>query len=369
MSQFIQYHVLCSYGPSNLNRDDMGYPKTVIMGGSSRLRISSQCLKRAWRTSECFEGALKENLGKRTKRMGLKIFDELVAQGAKENFAQKVAMSIVAQFGKLKKPKANSKKGKSEETAEEKKNKRKLFLEEMVIEQLAHFSPEEIQAIEDLSQSCLENNVEPTKDELNLLRAQHTGVDIALFGRMLADSPAFNMEAAVQVSHAVTVHSVQAEDDFFTAVDDLNDGKTDSGSAHLGEKKFGAGVYYLYICVNKTLLMENLNKDKALVKKTLTALTEAILKVSPSGNQNSFASRAYASYLLVEKGDQQPRSLSVAFLKGIQGEDILSDSILELNKTRDNINTVYGSCSKQHEELNALAGKGSYKKILQLVAE
>ena len=113
-----------------------------------------------------------------------------------------------------------------------------------------------------------------------------------MFGRMLASSPAFNVEAAVQVAHAITIHKVAVEDDYFSAVDDLNRGEEDVGAAHIGEAGFGAGVFYLYLCINRELLLENLGGDTSLTAKTLEALVHAATKVSPTGKQNSFASRA-----------------------------------------------------------------------------
>ena len=94
------------------------------------------------------------------------------------------------------------------------------------------------------------------------MKSDQTAVDIALFGRMLASSPAFNVEAACQVAHAISVHSVVVEDDYFTAVDDLNDGKIDSGSSHIGESGFAAALFYSYICINKSQLIENLDGNE-----------------------------------------------------------------------------------------------------------
>jgi CRISPR system Cascade subunit CasC len=139
-----------------------------------------------------------------------------------------------------------------------------------------------------------------------------------MFGRMLAAAPAYNKEAAVQVAHAVTVHEVAVEDDYFTAVDDLNNGEEDQGAGHLGETEFAAGVFYLYVCIDRYLLKENLADDQ-LADRAIAALIEASAKIAPTGKQNSFASRAYASYIMAEKGDQQPRSLSIAFLKPVRG--------------------------------------------------
>ncbi|MBS9442876.1 type I-E CRISPR-associated protein Cas7/Cse4/CasC [Photorhabdus heterorhabditis] len=343
MSQFIQLHLLTSYAPSNLNRDDLGRPKTAKMGGFERLRVSSQSLKRHWRTSELFEQALSENIGIRTKRFGIKVFEALISAGVKEKSAKALASSIAGVFGKTKK-------------------------DALEIEQLAHISPAEQRSVMSLVAVLAEEGRAPTSEELNLLKAEQTAVDIALFGRMLASSPAFNVEAACQVAHAISVHTVVVEDDYFTAVDDLNDGKVDTGSAHIGEAGFAAALFYSYICINKTQLIENLGGDEVLANKAIKALTEAAVKISPTGKQNSFASRAYASFALAEKGEQQPRSLSVSFLKPINDSNQGLSAINALEKQMQNIDKVYGDCADERYTFNTFTGEGRLTELLEFVA-
>src|SRR5690554_3110258 len=190
-----------------------------------------------------------------------------------------------------------------------------------------------------------------------------------MFGRMLASSPAFNVEAACQVAHAISVHSVVVEDDYFIAVDDLNDGKTDSGSSHIGESGFAAALFYSYICINKSQLIENLDGNEELANNAIKALVEAAVKVSPTGKQNSFASRAYASFVLAEKGTQQPRSLSVAFLKPIVDEDQATAAIAALQLQADNFDKVYGACADERHAINAIQGEGSFDELAQFITQ
>lgn len=351
MSTFIQLHILTSYPPSNLNRDDLGRPKTAVMGGKNRLRISSQSLKRAWRTSDLFAEAMIGHVGTRTKAMGINAYNALREQGVADGKAKEWSRLIAGVFGKCKKANPN-----------------KPF-EELEIEQLAHFSPEEMAGIMRLVERLATSNTAPTSDDLSLLLRRHTAVDIAMFGRMLASSPAFNVEAAVQVAHAVTIHEVAVEDDYFTAVDDLNRGEDNLGAAHIGETEFAAGLFYLYICINRDLLVENLGGDQQLANQSLAALVEAAAKVAPSGKQNSFGSRAYASYLMAEKGEQQPRSLSVAFLKPMRGEDFLTKAIKALESTRASMENAYGPCADGSKVMNAETGEGRLEEVISFVKE
>lgn len=351
MSRFIQLHLLVSYPPSNLNRDDTGRPKTAVVGDANRLRISSQSLKRAWRTSDEFESAMGGHIGVRTKEMGVKIYEAFKAKGVEEKRAREWAKLIAAQFGKLK----------SDKKAENN--------QDLHIEQLAHFSPEEQAAIDSLVSKIVDAGSAPSDSDLELLGKPKRAVDIAMFGRMLASKPAFNMEAAVQVAHAITIHKVAVEDDYFTAVDDLNNGEEDSGSAHIGEAGFGAGVFYLYLCINRELLKENLGNDEELTKQSLAALLNAVTKVSPTGKQNSFASRAYAAYALAEKGDQQPRSLAQAFLKPVTGVDMLDRAVKELDRRVENFDKVYGACADARQVFNVEIGEGSLDDLIKFITE
>ncbi|MGQ3892056.1 type I-E CRISPR-associated protein Cas7/Cse4/CasC [Legionella sp. CNM-4043-24] len=342
MSKFIQLHLLTSYPPANLNRDDLGRPKTARMGGVDRLRVSSQSLKRTWRTSDVFESALGGHIGIRTKRFGNMVFDKLTVAGVKEKEAKLWATKIAGVFGKNKK-------------------------DSLDIEQLAHISPYEKELALALAATLAKENREPTSDELKLLKLEKTAVDIALFGRMLASSPDYNVEAACQVAHAISIHGTVVEDDYFTAVDDLNDGSGDRGSAHIGESGFAAALFYSYICINKTLLIENLDGDEILASKAVAALTEAAAKVAPKGKQNSFGSRAYASYLLAEKGEQQPRSLSVAFLRAIKDEDQVTAAIMALETQLNQMDLVYGACADERYSCNASSGNGSFSELVDFV--
>lgn len=371
MTCFIQLHLLTSYPPANLNRDDLGRPKTAIMGGETRLRISSQSLKRAWRTSEVMETALKEHQGIRTKLMGVEIYKALKEKGIKDKAAMDWARKIAEKFGKLEGKADGGDTEAGEILLADGGSVPKAIAKSLAIKQLAHISPEERAAIDALVATLAERGSEPTEAELQLLREKHTAADIALFGRMLADSPRYNMEAAAQVAHAISVHKVAIEDDFFTAVDDLNQGLEDVGAGHMGETEFAAGLFYLYLCIDKDLLVENLDGDRELANRALAALVEAAATVAPTGKQNSFGSRARASYILAERGSQQPRSLSVAFLKAVEGRKngMLPDAIQALMTTRDNLDQVYGACSDACSVLDATKPEGSLQALLDFVKE
>ena len=227
MNGFLQLHFLTAYPPANLNRDDTGRPKTAFFGGVPRLRVSSQALKRAWRTSDVFEQKLRGHLGQRTQRFGDLVEKDLLERGIGPERARAVARLVADLFGKVK--------GEKDQNP-------------TYIEQLAFIAPEERQAALDLARDLAKPDSplpEGKKlDELKsrVLRTADSAVDIAMFGRMLADDPDFNREAAVQVAHAITTHRALVEDDYYTAVDDLKGPAEDAGAGFIGEAGFGSGI-------------------------------------------------------------------------------------------------------------------------------
>jgi CRISPR system Cascade subunit CasC len=323
MARFVQLHLLTFYPPANLNRDDTGRPKTAIIGGVERLRISSQSLKRAVRTSDVFRTKLDGHLAKRTQRLGADINRYLIDKGMDEKAALATARKIAEVFGKLEDEKADN---------------------PSYIRQLAFISPQEREAAFALADKALAGEkIDPQPDAV--LAKVDTAADIAMFGRMLADNADFNREAAVQVAHAFTTHRVTVEDDFYTAVDDLKTTAEDAGAGFVGELGFGSGLFYLYVCIDSDLLVANLGGNDGVAKSAVAALTEALATVSPGGKQASFASRARAEYLLVEKGSQQPRTLGSAFAKPVNDTDLIKTSAAKLETFRLGMDKAYGPCA------------------------
>lgn len=194
-----------------------------------------------------------------------------------------------------------------------------------------------------------------------------------MFGRMLADNPDFNREAAVQVAHAFTTHRVAIEDDYYTAVDDLKKPSEDAGAGFVGEAGFGAGVFYLYVCVDRDLLVRNLGGDTEVAATAIAALVEAAATIAPGGKQASFASRARSHYILAEAGDYQPRTLAGAFLKPVDPReydgDVLAASVDRLTKIRDAMDKAYGACADQHSSMDVSAGSGTLAEVLAFCRE
>lgn len=345
MTTFVQFHVLTKYGPSNPNRDDQGRPKQANVGGAPRLRLSSQSVKRAIRESAFFALDLADHRGTRTKRLFEGLREALVAEGADAGEAVKAAEQVATIFGKLEAP--------DKKTPEKK-----------IGTTLAFISPDEWKLAEELTRKVLAGEDLPKDKELRklVLRKADGAIDIAMFGRMLADNADFNRDAAVQVSHAITTHTAMAEDDWYSAVDDLNKAE-DSGAGHLGESGFGSGIYYQYVCVNADLLVENLNGDRDLAAKGIEALARALAVATPTGKQNSFAHRPRAYYIRAETGSQQPRDLTGAFFAPVKAQPWEETSVQALERAVETIDLAYGPAYAQHAVMNVPAGSGTLDDI------
>ena len=344
MSRFLQLHLLTFFPPANLNRDDTGRPKTAVVGGATRLRLSSQALKRAWRSSDVFQQALAGHMGARTQRFGEVVQRHLAERGVSPDMAQAVARSIAEAFGKLKDEKDTN---------------------PARIEQLAFLSPDEQAAALALADRLASGETVDVK-KAGLLRQADTAADIALFGRMLASDPGYNREAAAQVAHAITTHKVTVEDDYYTAVDDLKTPYEDAGAGFLGEAAFGSGVFYLYLCVDRALLVRNLGGGEdaaALAATAVGALVEAAATVAPRGKQNSFAAHGRAHYVLAECGDLQPRTLAGAFVSPVAGSELLGDSVKTLDHYRAALDRTYG-VSGQTSYMMQVGGEGDLPGLL-----
>ncbi len=347
MTTFLQLHLLTTYPPSNPNRDDQNRPKTAVLGGAPRLRLSSQSVKRAVRTSDAFRRRLEGAMGERTKLIGNVVSAHLLARNASAEQAESIAREVAVLFGKL-----------------EAQDKKKPGWVQGTT--LAFISPAERAHALELADRALAGDPLPKEKDLAkaVLRSADGAVDIAMFGRMLADNPDFNRDAAVQVGHAFTTHRAQVEDDFFTAVDDLKTRDDDAGGSHLGELGFGSGVYYLYACVNVDLLAENLVGDLTLTAKGLEALVEALATATPTGKQNSFAHRPRAAYLRAEIGSAPPRDLSGAFFKAITGEDLLGASIESLESMAAEIDRAYGQAWDRECVMALTRNEGSLAEVM-----
>lgn len=330
-----EIHMLKNYPATNLNRDDSGAPKTCQFGGCQRGRISSQCLKRSWRTSELFGGF--SQLGVRSRNLPDQVAKELKARGMAEDMAEAARLKVTG---------IANKDGKEDPKA-------------LITSQIVFYCDADVKAIADEIEKATASCA-TAKDIAKLkagdiakavqkVKARPITLDIALFGRMVTSDAFQNVEAAMQVAHAVSTHAVVMESDYFTAVDDLiaMGDSDDSGAGMIGDIDYNSCCYYEYAMLDMEQLKANLASAPEVLDK-LDELLPVLLRVmamsNPSGKQNTFAGHVCPDLILVEAKDEPiPLSYANAFAKPVDTRKcrVAEDSVEKLADEIDLMDKTY----------------------------
>lgn len=313
---FVEIHFLQSFVPSNLNRDDTGSPKECEFGGVRRARISSQCLKRAIRTHPIFAEVTRVPTGKRTKRMVKLVRDKLVAAGKSEEEAERVAAAFVAKY-------ASKLDSKTTGPDKETQTAVLIYVSESELQDIADALLAKWGELAPLDEKSLTKEMENLANPLIKAHRDVTSApDIALFGRMLAEKPELNLNAACQVAHAISTHRVTMEMDFYTAVDDLiEEAAEETGAGMMGVLGYDSACYYRYARIDWDQLVRNLGGDVELALQAVDGFLQASLMAVPSGKQNSHAAYNPPSLALaVVRKDGMAWNLANAFEQPVRAD-------------------------------------------------
>ncbi|WP_026410372.1 type I-E CRISPR-associated protein Cas7/Cse4/CasC [Actinomyces dentalis] len=301
MSTYVDIHIIQNLPPSCVNRDDSGSPKSAVYGGVRRLRVSSQSWKRATRLY--FNDLLDaKDVGVRTKRV-VEVLAERITEDAPELAGDAVTLAEgVFKAARIKLSPPRGKKDAPQESGY------LLFLSTSQIARLAELA----------IASARDGETLDAKTVKKIFKEAHA-VDIALFGRMVADDTDLNVDAACQVAHAISTHAAENEYDFFTAVDDdkSRSEEEDAGAGMMGTVEFSSATMYRYATVNLDMLVENLGDDDAALR-ALEVFIKGFCLSMPTGKQNTFANRTLPEAVVVSVRDDQPVSLVGAFEKPIR---------------------------------------------------
>ena len=331
--RFLQIHTLHSYTAALLNRDDTGQAKRLIYGGTSRTRISSQCLKRHWRMAKKDPNALQNLQGYIDSFRSRELVTEKVINPLRENFPDDLVSALEPAL-------QNFVYGKKAEKG--KKSRQTLLLGAPEIAWLAARA-QEIAKAADGDASAAKKAMDDWFKDKNFKSMKENvtlpgGLIAALFGRMVTSDPAANIEAPVYVAHAFTVHAAEIEGDYFTAVDDLKRDDDDSGADTIQETEVTSGLFYGYVVIDLPGLISNLSNDREMASRVVNSLVHLIAEVSPGAKLGSTAPFGRADLMLIEAGDRQPRSLATAFRSAIPHDAekaiiVLSDEIARFDET------------------------------------
>ena len=340
---FIEIHILQSFAPSNLNRDDTGNPKDTEFGGVRRARISSQCIKRSIRLHPAFEQATQVEIADRTRWITRLLAKPLLEAGKPEEQVWGVAEAFANALNIG--TEIDKKTGKPRTTV------------------LLYLSKEEVQStVEKLLAkwdeiiNTLEKGKSPALDGIQKgfvksFKGRSSAPDVALFGRMLAEKPELALDAACQVAHAISTHRVNMEIDYYTAVDDLTT-DDETGAGMIGVTAFNSACFYRYARIDWEQLVKNLGGESAVARRAVNGFLRAGVLAVPSGKQNSFAAQNPPDLLLgVARADGQSWSLVNAFEKPVRPDrdgGLLIPSIVALDAYWERLAQAYG-----HQEVKA----------------
>ena len=279
---YVDFHILQTVPPSCINRDDTGSPKTAVYGGVLRARVSSQAWKHAMRTA--FAENAQLDVGKRTKKAAELVKEQILVLDPEQKKADKMAKEALKYVGI--------------KSGDDKGTKALFFM-----------STAQAKALAELAVAGSTN-----KKEYQKALGAAPSMDMALFGRMVADDPSLNYDAAAQVAHSISTHAVQNEYDYFTAVDDCQV-EDNAGAGHLGTVEYNSSTLYRYATVNVMELAGRLGAAQA--AETVRAFGEAFLFSMPTGKQNTFANRTLPDAVYVTLREDQPVNLCGAFERAV----------------------------------------------------
>ena len=308
-ARFLQIHSLHGYPAALLNRDDSGLAKRMTYGGRVRTRISSQCLKRHWRIADgphsfdVIDGAVAAVRSRET--VTRRVIEPLREAGHDSAMVDAIESRFqVAVYG---------------DKGTERGSRQPLLLGEPEIEYLAKEAREVAEGCGNdpkAADKAAGEWAKQAKANMKALRENCKlpgGLAAALFGRMVTSDTEANIDAAVHVAHAFTVHGEESESDYFTVFDDLKRVEDDAGAGHIGETEITAGLFYGYVVLDRGTLLRNLGGDADMAGEVTERFVHLVATVSPGAKLGSTAPYGYASWMFVEAGDRQPRSLAEAF--------------------------------------------------------
>lgn len=308
-ARFLQIHTLHGYSAVLLNRDDSGLAKRILYGDAMRTRVSSQCLKRHWRVAESphalqgIDGAVASVRSREI--VSRRVIQPLHTAGYDSDVIEAISTEFqTAVYG---------------DKGTDRGSRQPLLLGEPEIDYLAtealKIAREHANDVK-AARTAAGNWRRESKANMKVLRDNCSipgGIAAALFGRMVTADVEANIDAAVHVAHAFTVHAEESESDYFTVVDDLHQQEDDSGADHIGEAELTSGLFYGYVVLDRNALVRNLGNDSEMAGEVARRLIHLIATVTPGAKLGPTAPYGYANWIVVEAGDRQPRSLAEAY--------------------------------------------------------
>ena len=334
---YLDIHAIQSVPPSNINRDDTGSPKTAQYGGATRARVSSQCWKKAMRDYFLSHGDAGK-VGVRTKDIVTYVAEKIREKDAMKSVdeAMEMADKVINLAGV---------------STKDYKAKALFFLGNKQAEELAMAALRNVQ----------------DKNEIKMILKENPAIDVALFGRMVADEPTLNEDASCQVAHAISTHAVSGEYDYFTAIDDLSP-EDNAGAGMIGTIEYNSSTLYRYADIAVHELCRQLGSKEAAIS-AVTLFIEAFIKSMPTGKVNTFANQTLPQGIIVTLRSDRPVNLVSAFeepvqAKGGYAKESMAELAAEYKKAAKIVQPEIASFVLTLEEESPLAAVGKQEKNL-----
>ena len=334
---YLDIHAIQSVPPSNINRDDTGSPKTAQYGGATRARVSSQCWKKAMRDYFLSHGDAGK-VGVRTKDIVTYVAEKIREKDTMKSVdeAMEMADKVINLAGV---------------STKDHKAKALFFLGNKQAEELAMAALRNVQ----------------DKNEIKMILKENPAIDVALFGRMVADEPTLNEDASCQVAHAISTHAVSGEYDYFTAIDDLSP-EDNAGAGMIGTIEYNSSTLYRYADIAVHELYHQLGNKEAAIS-AVTLFIEAFIKSMPTGKVNTFANQTLPQGIIVTLRSDRPVNLVSAFeepvqAKGGYAKESMAELAAEYKKAAKMVQPEIASFVLTLEEESPLAAVGKQEKNL-----
>ncbi len=348
-ARFLQLHTLTGYSATLLNRDDIGRAKRLPFGGHDRIRVSSQCLKRHWREATG-EWSLQD-LGSGKSTRSRRVFSDVIParlrkRGLSEDRIVNVLMPIrAAVLGES----IKAKQARKEKAAEDANPFDGLHTEQVIVlgePEIAFLTDLAAELVQDDSEGAAKKVETYFKDKAKKANLKTlgmgSGLDAAIFGRMVTSDLLARADAAVHVAHSFTVHAEEAEPDYFSALDDWVAAEGELGSGHINTSELTSGLFYTYVVVDLCQLVGNLSGDRVLSGEVLRRLIHLIATVSPGAKLGATAPYACAELMLAETGTRQPRTLANAFMKPVSKQGAKEKAAAAIGEYLGRYDAMYG---------------------------
>ena len=351
-ARFLQLHTLTGYSATLLNRDDIGRAKRLPFGGSDRIRVSSQCLKRHWREA-AGEWSLQD-LGSGKSTRSRRVFSDVIAVRLKEdrrlsddqivNVLTPIRAAVLGESIKARQARKDKQATEGADPLASLHTDQVIVLGEPEIAFLTEIATELVQNDAEATAKAVEAYFKDKEKKANLKAlAIGAGLDAAIFGRMVTSDLMARTDSAVHVAHSFTVHAEETEPDYFSALDDLVAAEGELGSGHINTSELTSGLFYAYVVVDLRQLVSNLSDDRALAMEVIRRLVHLIATVSPGAKRGATAPYACAELVLAEAGKRQPRTLANAFMNPVPKKGAKEQAAASIGEYLGRYDTMYGA--------------------------